>query len=75
MYIIESMQNMNACMALPNQSKYSDSIAGTPTVRKGTPARISPRNPGSHPKSAWLATVRALYRSVVMTPPETMFPK
>ena len=35
MNIIVSMQKMNACMKLPNQSKYKEMTAGMPTVRNG----------------------------------------
>ena len=35
MNIIVSMQKMNACMKLQNQSKYKEMTAGMPTVRNG----------------------------------------
>ena len=40
MNIMVSMQKMNACIKLPNQSKYSEMTAGTPTVKNGTALRI-----------------------------------
>ena len=59
MNIIVSMQKMYAWMAEPNQSKYSEIAAGTPTVKNGTPERNSPMTPGSQPNSARFATVSA----------------
>ena len=51
MKIIVSIQNINACIALENQSKYNDSAAGTPTARNGMLPRILPTTPGISPNS------------------------
>ena len=52
MKIIVSMQKINACIKLENQSKYSESTAGTPTARNGMFPSTSPTTPGSSPNSA-----------------------
>ena len=75
MKIIVSIQNINACIALENQSKYSDSTAGTPTARNGMSPRISPTTPGMSPKRALFARMSAAYTSELMTIPDRTLPK
>ena len=41
MNIIVSMQKMNACMKLPNQSKYKEMTAGMPTVKERNGAQAT----------------------------------
>ena len=59
MNIIVSMQKMNACIKLPNQSKYREMTAGMPTVRNGIAPSHCPTTPGMMENSAWFATTSA----------------
>ena len=75
MYIMVSIQKMNACIKLENQSKYKLRTAGTPTERNGIEPSRSPTNPGRRPNNARFAVANAAYTNVLITEPEIMFPK